>query len=144
MSIPAPAPAAKDTSTEAPFDPHDFPADLVAAQREAAELYTALHTLQARLPWSREAHPGWPGEEERGRERPGRPASPGWTDEDAAEFDRLLKELRQTAARVHSHPWWERCKTEGIEGPALVNARQALKRAEAAVPVIRVDVDAAA
>ncbi|MEU3521058.1 hypothetical protein ABZ770_38360 [Streptomyces sp. NPDC006654] len=48
MSTPTPSPE------ETPFDPHAFPADLVAAQRELAEAYAALHTLQKRLPWSRE------------------------------------------------------------------------------------------
>lgn len=59
------APTPKDDSTEqdpatdAPFDPHDFPPDLRAAQRELAEVYAALRAHQATLPWSREAHPGW-------------------------------------------------------------------------------------
>lgn len=136
MSTPAPDPA--------PFDPHAYPADLVAAQRTAAELYAALHALQARLPWSREPHEGWPAETERGRERPARPASPGWSPEDAAEFDRLLEELRAATATVQCHPWWERCKAEGIEGPNMVKARQNLKHAEGAVPLGRNDVDAAA
>ncbi|MFF8399875.1 hypothetical protein [Streptomyces sp. NPDC016172] len=151
MSTPAPAPAAKDpsapgpaTTEPAPFDPHAFPADLRAAQRTAAELYAALHAHQATLPWSREPDPGWPDETERGRERPGRPASPGWTDEEAAEFDRLMEELRGATAAVQTHPWWKRCKAEGIEGPALVQARQALKHAKGAVPLAREDVDAAA
>ncbi|MFI8206649.1 hypothetical protein [Streptomyces sp. NPDC085937] len=126
MSTPAPDPA--------PFDPHAFPDDLVAAQRTAAELYAALHALQARLPWSREPHEGWPAETERGRERPGRPASPGWSQEEAAEFDRLLERLRAATAAVQTHAWWERCDREGIKGQALVAARMALKHAEGAVP----------
>ncbi|MCG8971818.1 hypothetical protein [Streptomyces sp. CL12-4] len=136
MSTPAP--------DSAPFDPHAFPADLVAAQRQAAELYAALHAHQETLPWSREPHPGWPDETERGRERPGRPASPGWTDEQAAEFDRLLAELRAAAAAVQGHPWWERCEQEGIKGADMVAARQALKHAEGAVPLAREDVATAA
>ncbi|MFK0022802.1 hypothetical protein [Streptomyces sp. NPDC090798] len=43
-----------------PFNALDFPADLRAAQRVAAELYAALHAYQAALPWFREPHPGWP------------------------------------------------------------------------------------
>ncbi|MET9779232.1 hypothetical protein ABZ023_34150, partial [Streptomyces sp. NPDC006367] len=95
-------------SDSAPFDPHAFPADLVAAQRKAAELYAALRVFQETLPWSREPHPGFPQETERGRERPGRPATPGWTDAEAAEFDGLLGELRNATAKVQSHPWWGR------------------------------------
>ncbi|MGW2496200.1 hypothetical protein ACWCV2_17080 [Streptomyces pseudogriseolus] len=147
----APAPAPKDSTAPrpaetapAPFDPHAYPADLVAAQRRAAELYAALHALQARLPWSREPHPGWPESTERGREAPGRESSPGWPADAAAEYDQLLEDLRDATATVQCHPWWERCKAEGIEGPAMVKARQKLKHAEGAVPLAREDVDAAA
>ncbi|GAA2439371.1 hypothetical protein [Streptomyces glaucus] len=136
MSTPTPEPA--------PFDPHAFPADLLVAQRTAAELYAALHTLQARLPWSREPHDGWPEETERGREHPGRPASPGWTEDDAAEYDRLFAALRDATAAVQGHGWWERCKAEGIKGADLVAARMALKHAPGAVPLVRDDVDNAA
>ncbi|MFF0698380.1 hypothetical protein ACFYU4_37820 [Streptomyces tendae] len=137
-----PAPASEDSG--APFDPHAFPTDLIAAQRQAAELFAALHALQATLPWSREPHPGWPGETERGRERPGRPVSPGWPADDAAEFDRLLAELRAVTAVIQCHRWWERCEEEGIKGGDLVATRMALKYAEGAVPLVREDVDAAA
>ncbi|MEU5978501.1 hypothetical protein [Streptomyces sp. NPDC047315] len=127
-SAPTDSPAAVEP---APFDPYDFPSDLLAAQRTAAELFAALHELQARLPWSREPHPGWPEETERGRERPGRPASPGWPEKDAAEYDRLFEELREATATVQCHRWWARCKKEGA---ALVDARQKLKHAKGAVP----------
>ncbi|QQM47358.1 hypothetical protein ACN6AT_37995 (plasmid) [Streptomyces sp. JL4002] len=126
MSTPAPEPD--------PFDPQDFPADLVAAQRQVADLYAALRAHQAMLPWSREPHPGWPDEPERGRERGGRPASPGWTPDEAAEFDRLMEQLRAATARVQCHTWWERCKQEGIKGADMVVTRQALKHAKGAVP----------
>ncbi|MEU6324656.1 hypothetical protein [Streptomyces sp. NPDC047009] len=127
-----------------PFNALDFPADLRAAQRTAAELYAKLHAHQATLPWSREAHPGWPDDAERGRERPGRPETPGWTPEDAAQYDRLFGELRDATAAVLCHPWWERCKAQGVDGPDLVAARQALKHAEGAIPLGQGDVRAAA
>ncbi|MET9119613.1 hypothetical protein ABZX38_36210 [Streptomyces longwoodensis] len=127
-----------------PFAPDDFPADLLSAQRTAAELYAALHALQASLPWSREPHPGWPEVTERGREQPGREASPGWPQDAAAEFDRLLEELRAAAAAVQCHRCWKRCKAEGVTGAALVEARQKLKHAKGALPLARGDVDAAA
>lgn len=111
----------------APFDPHDFPDDLIAAQREAADLYVRLHVFQATLPWSREQHDGWPEEKERGRERSGRPATPGWTAEEAAEYDRLYAALRKATAAVITHRWWERCGKEGTKGGDLVKARQALR-----------------
>ncbi|WP_406730680.1 hypothetical protein [Streptomyces sp. NBC_01794] len=134
MSTPAPA----------PFNPHDFPPDLLAAQRKLAKLYAALHAHQATLPWSREAHPGWPDENERGRQRPERPETIGWDDGPAAEYDRLWEDLRQAAAAVQCHPHWETCRKEGIDGAALVDARQALKHAKGAVPLRKDDVDAAA
>ncbi|MGV9509367.1 hypothetical protein ACWDQZ_27580 [Streptomyces tendae] len=142
MSTPAPAPAPEDSS--APFDPHAFPSDLVAAQRQAAELYAALHAYQETLPWSREPHPGWPDETERGRTRSGRPESPGWSDEQAARFDKFLEDLRKATELVQGHRWWKRCTEEGIKGADMVAARQALKHAEGAVPLAREDVDTAA
>ncbi|MFE9679770.1 hypothetical protein ACFYO5_37690 [Streptomyces sp. NPDC006259] len=126
MSTPAPEPD--------PFDPQNFPADLIAAQRQVADLYAALRAHQATLPWSREPHPGWQDETERGRERCGRPASPGWTPDEATEFDRLMEELRAATALVQCHTWWARCEREGIKGANMVAARQALKHAKGAVP----------
>lgn len=116
------------------FDPHDFPADLIAAQCRAAELYAALHAHQATLPWSREPHPGWPDEAERGRDWRGRPASPGWTLSAADQFDQLLAKLRAATVLVQCHTWWEQCRGEGIKGAAMVAARQALRHVKGAVP----------
>ncbi|GGQ39341.1 hypothetical protein ACH4NV_33485 [Streptomyces althioticus] len=108
MSTPAP--------DSTPFDPHAFPADLVATQRQAAELYAALRAHQATLHWPREPHDGWPEEMEQGKEHPDRPASPGWAEAKAAGFDRLLPELRTITAQVQCHLWWKRCAAEGIKG----------------------------
>ena len=55
----------------AAFDPLDFPHDLLEAQCALAALYAQLRALRAaRLPRSRQAHPGWEEEKERGRQRP--------------------------------------------------------------------------
>ncbi|WP_158698253.1 hypothetical protein [Streptomyces griseorubens] len=89
-----PAPAAEDK----PFEPKDFPKDLLAAQRKLAELYAALHAHQARLPWFREADDGWPKEPERWHRR-GRPATAGWDAADAETYDQLWEDLRKTARR---------------------------------------------
>ncbi|MFB8120573.1 hypothetical protein ACFC51_32505 [Streptomyces sp. NPDC055962] len=117
-----------------PFDPHDFPADLVAAQRDTVILAAELEAHAATLPWSREPHPGWPKVEERGREHEGRPESPGWTPEETAEYDRLRTALLEAATTVYGHPWWARCAQEGVKGPDMVKARQALRYAPGAVP----------
>ncbi|MEU6325358.1 hypothetical protein [Streptomyces sp. NPDC047009] len=119
-----------------PFSLLDFPADLRAAQRTAAELYA----YQATLPWSREPHPGWPEDTERGTESRQRSATDGWSPDQAAEYDRLFAELRAATAAVQCDPWWKRCKQEGITGADLVATRQALKRAEGAVPLGQNDV----
>ncbi|MGW4349002.1 hypothetical protein ACWEL8_28570 [Streptomyces sp. NPDC004690] len=88
MSTPAP--------DSAPFVPHAFPADLIAAQCQTAE------------------------------------------------YDRLFEDLWEATALVQCHPWWERCKEEGVKGADMVAARQALMHAEGAVPLGRGDVEAAA
>ncbi|MFF9409827.1 hypothetical protein ACF1B0_30535 [Streptomyces anandii] len=131
------APAAEDK----PFEPKDFPKDLLAAQRKLAELYAALHAHQARLPWSREADDGWPDEPERWHRR-GRPATTGWDAADAETYDRLWEDLRKAAEAVQVHEHWELCKQHSIEGADLVAVRQALKHAEGAVPAPKKDVPA--
>ncbi|MFD9395014.1 hypothetical protein ACFWBB_31080 [Streptomyces sp. NPDC060000] len=143
MSTATPPPE-QAPAEETPFDPHDFPQKLRDAQRRAAELYAELHSLQARLPWSREPHEGWPEVTDRGRERAGRAASPGWDPADAAAFDKLWEELLEATAYVHTHGWWKTCRDHGVEGADLVAARQALKSAKGAVPLARDDVGTAA
>ncbi|MFJ8273785.1 hypothetical protein ACIQ8G_26485 [Streptomyces sp. NPDC094154] len=128
-----PAPAAEDK----PFDPKDFPKDLLAAQLKLAELYTALHAHQARLPWSREADEGWPEELERWHRR-GRPETTGWEATDAETYDQLWEDLRKAAATVQGHPHWDRCKAEGAD---MVAVRQALKHAQGVVPLRQGDVE---
>jgi hypothetical protein len=63
---------------------------------------------------------------DRGREAPGREASPGWEADDAAEFDRLMRRLQELAAFVQGHGHWKVCRDNGAD---IVAARQALKRA---------------
>jgi hypothetical protein len=132
-----PSPSAEDK----PFDPKDFPKDLLAAQLKLAELYAALHAHQARLPWSREADDGWPDEAERWHRR-GRPETTGWEAADAETYDQLWEDLRKAAAAVQGHDHWSRCKQHGVAGADLVATRQALKNAEGAVPASKEDVPA--
>ncbi|MFG2435779.1 hypothetical protein [Streptomyces sp. NPDC048508] len=139
-------PAPKDTTepADAPFDPLAFPLDLLDTQLREATLYAELHALQAKLPWSREPHEGWPDDKE--RKRAGRPATEGWSEEEAAAYDKLWGDLRAATAAVQGHAWWERCEKEGIKGGALVAARMALKHADGAVPASlqQADVETAA
>jgi hypothetical protein len=129
---------------EQKFDPKAFPQELRAAQLLVAELYTELHSLQARLPWSREPHAGWAEVTERGKESAGREPSPGWDPDDAKAYDKLWEDLRMATAAVLANPWWERCQQEGIKGADLVATRMALKHAVGAVPLRQEDVDATA
>lgn len=126
------------------FNPKDFPKDLREAQRLAAELYAELHAYQETLPWSREPHPGWSDETERGKERQGRPETVGWTPEQAAQYDKLFENLREATVAVQGHEWWKRCEQEGVSGPDLVAVRQALKHAEGSVPLAQGDVETVA
>lgn len=132
-------------ASDAPFDPRAFPADLLAAQLRLAELYSALHAHAKGLPWSREPAEGWEPEEERGRQHPGRPKTKGWDQADGDKYDRLWAELRAAAAEVQCHPHWKACRANGVQGPELVAARQALKHAPgAAAPLGQDDVRTAA
>src|SRR4051812_14346830 len=97
-----PASAAEDK----PFDPKDFPKDLLAAQLKLAELYAALRGHQARLPWSRDADDGWPDEPERWHRR-GRPKTAGWDAADAEAYDGLWEDLRKAAEAVQGHNHWQ-------------------------------------
>lgn len=143
MSATTPSPE-QAPAEEQPFDPLDFPQKLRDAQRRAAELYAEIRAAQARLPWSREPHEGWPEVTDRGREREGREPSPGWPAADAAAYDKLWEELREVTAYVQTHGWWKTCRDRGVQGADLVAARQALKTAKGAVPLVRDDVDTAA
>ncbi|MEV6537459.1 hypothetical protein AB0M86_49540 [Streptomyces sp. NPDC051639] len=141
MSTPAQA-----SDEERPFDPHDFPQKLRDAQLRAVELYAEIRASQARLPWSREPHDGWPEVTERGRSSEGRAPSPGWKPADAAAYDKLWEELREATAAVQTHGWWKTCQEHGVQGADLVVARQALKHASGVVPNVleRGDVTATA
>ena len=79
---------------------------------------------------------------DRGREHTRRPESPGWTDAQTAEYDRLFEEPRKATAAVNGHGWWGRCAEEGVRGGALVDARTALKHADGAVLLGAGDVSA--
>lgn len=119
-----------------PSNPFNFPPDLIEAQKASAEAYETLHRYQATLPWSREPHEGWEapvpahGGALAGRQF-SRPATQGWTAEQAAEYDRLWEACRTTSAAVFTHPHWE---TETVSGAPQFEARQALKRMPGALP----------
>ncbi|WP_428950526.1 hypothetical protein [Streptomyces sp. cg35] len=107
---------------------YDFPADLLAAQKQAATLYDELHAFPKRpgLSWSVEPLDGWQAEDaphggKVSRFRSTRPDSPGWSDEDKAAYAALRQELTAQAHLVLTHTHW---KT--YEGSDLVKARMQL------------------
>ncbi|MGW1039440.1 hypothetical protein [Streptomyces sp. NPDC002547] len=128
-----PAPDERDDSsaTEAePFDPLNFPADLVMKQRALADAYTALHafTTAPGLPWAVEPHDGWDDSGTGLWREASRPGTAGWTDEQRSEYARLWAEVRRRAIEVSCAPHWgavrKNCSPEKV-----VEARQALKQA---------------
>jgi len=123
-----------DPTDTDPSNPFGFPPGLVEAQKASAEAFEALHRYQATLPWSREPHVGWetPTPAHGGALagfQSSRPASPGWTAGQAAEYDRLWEACRTTSVAVSTHPHWET-----VSGAAQFEARQALKRVPGALP----------
>ncbi|MFZ3562912.1 hypothetical protein ACOKM5_44055 [Streptomyces sp. BH097] len=111
--------------------PSSFPTDLLDAQREMHEIRSALHTLQNRLPWSREPHDGM---EIKGWKPFSRPATSGWPAEDAAEFDRLREREHELASFIVAHRFFA-----DFDGPEAVAKRSLLKHEAAAQPVVNAD-----
>jgi hypothetical protein len=102
-----------------------FPADLLDLQRrlhQARHDYTALCAV---LPWSVEPDPGWPGtaHPHTGEVTGGRPASPGWTDEQKVEHGRLFTLVQELAGAVMAHEYWATLPKDGT----VVMARTQLK-----------------
>ncbi|MGW6145531.1 hypothetical protein [Streptomyces sp. NPDC055140] len=127
-------------------DAYSFPPDLLAAQKLAAELYADLRSFVKRptLPWSVEPLDGWeePETPHGGKLRgyvSSRPASPGWSDDEGAEYAKLRHELAEAAGLVYSHPHWAE-----YEGAALVSARMTLKHHPEALPTVPGESDGAA
>ncbi|TXS50133.1 hypothetical protein [Streptomyces sp. t39] len=120
---------------------YTFPDDLTAAQTRLHQATAELAALCRSLPWSVEPMDGWEGETHphTGAVTGGRPASPGWTDEEKAAVDRLRAECRTLSATVTVHEHWAM-----YSGEDVYKARQALKAATRPSVVPVVDVAAAA
>ncbi|MFZ3557148.1 hypothetical protein [Streptomyces sp. BH055] len=122
-------------------DAPSFPSDLFAAQKRLHELYAEIAdfpTARA-LPWSVEPLDGW--EDEKAAhggkvEKRGRPASPGWSDDDKAAYEKLWAELLETAEIVNGHRYFA-----DFEGPDRVKERMRLKQAALPATVKAADVD---
>ncbi|MET8822633.1 hypothetical protein [Streptomyces rochei] len=66
--------------------------------------------------------------------RSSRPPSPGWSQEQKDEYDRLWELCRSTSLAVYAHKHWTACGVRAVE------ARQALKRLPKAQPVVTTEI----
>ncbi|MGW5003288.1 hypothetical protein ACWEP8_37170 [Streptomyces hydrogenans] len=110
---------------------YDFPDDLTKAQTELHRAHAEYRALCQTLPWSVEPMPGWPGQKHPYTDEAtaGRPDSPGYTPEQVTTEAQLWARIRELSVEVSTHPHWATLD----RGPALVDARMALK-SQTAVP----------
>ncbi|MER5386064.1 hypothetical protein ABT040_38445 [Streptomyces sp. NPDC002688] len=101
---------------------YDFPSDLLAGQEELHQVRAELLALLKRLPWSVEPLDGF--SDTGGWRKVERPASPGWTDDEQAEVEKLRQRERELAVFVSGHRFWSE-----VTPPEKVDARMRLKHA---------------
>lgn len=101
---------------------YDFPSDLLAGQEELHQVRAELLALLKRLPWSVEPLDGF--SDDTGWRKVERPASPGWTENEQAEVEKLRRRERELAVFVSGHRFWSEVATED-----KVDARMHLKHA---------------
>ncbi|KUF17386.1 hypothetical protein [Streptomyces silvensis] len=101
---------------------YTYPGDLLALQSELDGLRARRAELMRSLPWSVEPMDAVSDTQ---RWRPyERPASPGYSAEEAAEWDELARREQQLAIAITTHPFWE-----GVAAEEQMAARSALKHA---------------
>ncbi|MFG2935787.1 hypothetical protein [Streptomyces sp. NPDC048282] len=101
---------------------YDFPSDLLAGQEELHQVRAELSALLKRLPWSVEPLDGF--SDKGGWRKVERPASPGWTDDQQAEVEKLRRREHELAVFVSGHRFWADVTT-----PDRMDARSRLKHA---------------
>jgi hypothetical protein len=99
----------------------DFPSDLLAGQEELHQIRAELLALLKRLPWSVEPLDGF--RDDDGWRRVERAASPGWTEDEQAEVEKLRCRERELAVFVSTHRYWG-----DVAAAERVDARMRLKR----------------
>ena len=99
---------------------YDFPSDLLAGQEELHQVRAELLSLLKRLPWSVEPLDGF--SDDAGWRKVERPASPGWTEDEQAEVEKLRQRERELAVFVSCHRFWTEMAPEHT-----VDARMRLK-----------------
>ncbi|KAB1989914.1 hypothetical protein ABZ871_39280 [Streptomyces populi] len=106
---------------------YDFPSDLLAGQEELRQVRAELLDLLKRLPWSVEPLDGF--SDTGGWRKVERPASPGWSDDEQAEVEKLRRRERELAVFVSGHRFWSE-----VPPPDKVDARMRLKHTRDAPP----------
>ncbi|WP_326793951.1 hypothetical protein OHA79_51970 (plasmid) [Streptomyces sp. NBC_00841] len=103
---------------------YDFPQDLRDAQLALHETRAAYEQYATTLPWSAAPMPGWEADKQlHSTYRSGKPDSPGYSAEQAAEVARYQAELLRLSTVVSTHPYWSTLDS------GVVTARMALKHA---------------
>ncbi|MET8188781.1 hypothetical protein ABZV15_23835 [Streptomyces sp. NPDC005246] len=103
---------------------YDFPQDLRDAQLALHQTRAAYEQYAADLPWSAAPMPGWEADKQlHSTYRSGKPDSPGYTQEQAAEVARYQAELLRLSLEVSTHPYWSTLDS------GVMEARMALKHA---------------
>jgi hypothetical protein len=102
--------------------PYDFPSDLLAGQEELHQVRAELSALLKRLPWS--VAPLDAFSDDNGWRKVERPASPGWSEDEQAEVEKLRRREHELAIFISGHRYWS-----ALAGPERVDARTKLKHA---------------
>jgi hypothetical protein len=105
--------------------PYDFPSDLLAGQEELHQVRAELSALLKRLPWSVVPLEGF--SDDNGWRKIERPASPGWTQDEQAEVEKLRRREHELAVFVSGHRFWSE-----VSAPDRMDARTRLKHAHEA------------
>ncbi|MES9519365.1 hypothetical protein [Streptomyces capoamus] len=101
---------------------YEFPSDLLAGQEELHQVRAELSALLKRLPWSVEPMDGF--SDDTGWRKVERPASPGWTEDEQAEVEKLRRREHELAVFVSTHRFWAE-----LAATDRVDARTRLKHA---------------
>ncbi|MGW0764594.1 hypothetical protein [Streptomyces sp. NPDC002676] len=101
---------------------YEFPSDLRAGQEELHQVRAELSALLKRLPWS--VAPMDAFTDDTGWRRLERPASPGWTEDEQAEVEKLRQREHELAVFVSCHRYWAE-----VAAADRVEARMRLKHA---------------
>ncbi|MFF8727590.1 hypothetical protein ACF073_14015 [Streptomyces sp. NPDC015171] len=106
---------------------YEFPSDLLAGQEELHQVRAELSALLKRLPWSVEPMDGFC--DDQGWRKAERPASPGWTEDEQAEVEKLRRREHELAVFVSTHRFWSE-----VAAADRMEARSRLKHSHEEAP----------